>query len=70
MGLNMFNPFSRSRWGRDIAFVLVVKVILLFLIWVFFVRGEVVQVDEAQMAKALHLESRFSPNSGGIHHDQ
>lgn len=70
MAPSVLNFFSRAHWGRDIALILILKVVLLFLIWVLFFRGEEVPVNAAQMARALHLESRVSPNSGGFHHDQ
>ncbi len=70
MGHEVSNLFSRSRLRRDLAFILILKGALLFLIWAVFVRGQVVPVDEAQMAQALHLNAQMTPNSGGNHHDQ
>ncbi len=66
----MLRRMFHSKLTRELTFVVILKVLLLTLIWMAFVRGQRVQVDGAGMAAALRLNETQTVNTGGDHHDQ
>jgi hypothetical protein len=51
---------------RHLTTIIIIKIILLILIWLFFVRDNKVKVDIEKMSEHLVASSTTSPNSAGV----
>ncbi|NDU85894.1 MAG: hypothetical protein G3H99_04695 [Ferrovum sp.] len=65
----MEQPQRRTGLSRELAWVLVLKVLALSVIWALFVRGQEPKVDEHTMETAIKINGIQSSIQKGHHHD-
>lgn len=61
---------NKPKLGKELAIVLLIKVLLLFLIWNFFVKNQEVHVDAEKISQSFGFQLQNLDQLQGVHHDK